>query len=328
MSTTEPSPTVQEMPWTKEALSRLERAPGFLRGMVCRLAEKKAKELGYAEITAEILDQFKQQMMGSMGGAAGLTQAAEDMAQGKLPWTSEARKRLEAVPEFMRSMIGRIAEDVAKERGHLEVNVELFEKVEALGDLPLESRVPLEWTVEALALLKKRIEDSPPIAMEFVTDMLKRDAEDLAREQGIEKIDVEILVRLWEAPPTQVAWTDEAWKRLHTAPDFVRSGIRKAAERRARKLGLTTIDSEHLTTFRNEAMMKAVKRIRSFGYQELTFDAFGDAMQKVKRLKGNEQAEHRLDEIRDYMKKKPDVGVLGEELMTRFRNYLKGEGTL
>ena len=328
MSTAEPSPTVQEMPWTKEALSRLERAPGFLRGMVCRLAEKKAKELGYAEITAEILDQFKQQMMGSMGGAAGLTQAAEDMAQGKLPWTSEARKRLEAVPEFMRSMIGRIAEDVAKERGHLEVNVELFEKVEALGDLPLESSVPLEWTDEALALLKKRIEDSPPIAMEFVTDMLKRDAEELAREQGIEKIDVEILVRLWAAPPTQVAWTDEAWKRLHTAPDFVRSGIRKAAERRARKLGLTTIDSEHLTTFRNEAMMKAVKRIRSFGYQELTFDAFGDAMQKVKRLKGNEQAEHRLDEIRDYMKKKPDVGVLGEELMTRFRNYLKGEGTL
>jgi uncharacterized membrane-anchored protein YjiN (DUF445 family) len=164
--------------------------------------------------------------------------------------------------------------------------------------------------------------------MEFVTDMLKRDAEDLAREQGITKIDVETLVRLWEAPATQVAWTDEAWKRLHTSPDFVRSGIRKAAERRARKLGLTTIDSEHLTTFRNEAMMKAVKRIRSFGYQELTFDAFGDAMQKVKRLKGNEQAEHRLEEIRDYMKKKPDVGLLGDELMTRFRKYLKGEGTL
>jgi hypothetical protein len=296
--------------------------------MVRRLAEKKAKELGYAEITAEILDQFKQQMMGSMGGAASLTQAAEDMAQGKLPWTAEARKRLEAVPEFMRSMIGRIAEDVAKERGHLEVNVELFEKVEALGDLPFESSVPLEWTDEALALLNKRIEDSPPIAMEFVTDMLKRDAEDLAREQGIQKIDAKTLVRLWEAPHTQVAWTDEAWKRLHTSPDFVRSGIRKAAERRARKLGLTIIDSEHLTTFRNEAMMKAVKRIRSFGYQELTFDAFGDAMQKVKRLKGNEQAEHRLDEIRDYMKKKPDVGLLGEELMTRFRNYLKGEGTL
>ncbi len=329
MSIPDPSSSVhEEIPWTEEALSRLERAPGFLRGMVRRLADKKAKELGYPEITAEILDQFKQKMMGQMGGASGMEQAAQEMAEGRLPWTAEARKRLETVPEFMRGMIANIAEEVARERGHLEVNVELFEKVEALGDLPTEQEIPLEWTEEALALLRKRIEDSPPIAMDFVTDMLKRDAEDLAREQGVEQITAETLVRLWEAPPTKVTWTDDAWKRLLTSPDFVRSGIRKAAERRARKMGLSVIDSEHLTTFRNEAMMKAVKRIRSFGYQELTFDAFGDAMKKVKRLKGNEQAEHRLDEIRDYMKTKPDVGVLGEELMGRFRNYLKGEGKL
>ena len=328
MASADPSPILQAIPWTDEALSRLERAPSFLRGMVRRLAEKKAKELGYAEITAEILDQFKQQMMGSMGGEAGLTQAAQDMAAGRIPWTTEARTRLETVPEFMRSMIAKIAEEVAKERGHLEVNVDLFEKVEALGETSVEQQTPMEGSDEALAVLRKRIEDSPPIAMEFVTDMLKRDAEDLAREQGVSYIDAEALTRLWEAPLTQVAWADDAWKRLQTSPDFVRSGIRKAAERRARKLGLTVIDSEHLTKFRNEAMMKAVKRIRSFGYQELTFDAFGDAMQKVKRLKGNEQAEHRLDEIREYMKTKPDVGVLGEELMGQFRNYLKGEGTL
>jgi hypothetical protein len=322
-------PMTQEIQWTEEALSRLDRAPVFLRGMVRRLADKKARELGYPEITAEILDQFKNQMMGQMGGEAGMAQAAQDLEKGKLPWTAEARKRLESVPEFMRHMIVQIAEDVAKERGHLEVNVELFEKVEALGDVVVdEKEQPLAWTGDALALLQKRIENSPPIAMEFVTDMLRRDAEDLAREQGVTQIDVHTLERLWESPPTQVAWTDDAWKRLLTSPDFVRSGIRKAAERRARKMGLQEIDSEHLTRFRNEAMMKAVKRIRSFGYKELTFDAFGDAMQKVKRLKGNEQAEHRLEEIRDYMKTKPEVGVLGEELMTRFRRYLKGEGTL
>ena len=56
MSTSEPSPTVEEIPWTEEALIRLERAPSFLRGMVRRLADKKAKELGYGEITVEILD--------------------------------------------------------------------------------------------------------------------------------------------------------------------------------------------------------------------------------------------------------------------------------
>ena len=317
-----------EITWTPEALQRLQRAPVFLRGMVKRLAVKKAKELGYPEITAEILDQFKQQMMGKMGGEGGLSQAAEDMQKGHLPWTSEAKKRLETVPEFMRSMIKQIAEDIAKERGHLEVNVDLFEKVESLGDKEEPAGSSLEWTDEARDLLQQKIKNSPPIAMDFVTDMLKHDAEELAREQGLDRIDAASLVRLWETPPSQVAWTDEAWKRLQTSPDFVRSGIRKAAERRARKMGLREIDSEHLTTFRNEAMMKAVKRIRSFGYKELTFDAFDDALVKVKRLKGNEQAEHRLEEIRDYMKQKPEVGVLGEDLMNRFRKFLKGEGKL
>ena len=328
MSTSDASATDQVVSWTNEALIRLERAPSFLRGMVRRLAEKKAQELGYAEITVDILEQFKQKMMGQMGGEAGMSQAVEDMAAGKLPWTTEAKKRLESIPEFMRGMIANIAEDVARERGHMEVNVELFEKVEALGDLQEQAASPLEWTEDALALLQQKIQSSPPMAVEFVSDMLRHDAEDLAREQGMTCIDVESLTRLWNTPQSQVAWSDDAWKRLQTSPDFVRSGIRKAAERRARKLGLQEIDSEHLTVFRNEAMMKAVKRIRAFGYKELTFDAFDDALGKVKRLKGNEQAEHRLEEIRDYMKTKPDVGLLGDELMGRFRSYLKGEGKL
>jgi hypothetical protein len=162
--------------------------------------------------------------------------------------------------------------------------------------------------------------------------MLKRDTEDLAREKGLTQIDEQTLSQLWDTPQDRIAWTDEAWKRLQTSPDFVRSGIRKAAERRARKLGLKEIDSDHLTGFRNQAMMKAVKRIRSFGYNELTFDAFNTALEKTKRLQGNEQAEKRLEEIRSHFAdpetKKPEGGTLGAELMDRFRRYLKGEGTL
>jgi len=328
MSDPDPETTLTEPTWTAEALTRLERAPVFLRGMVKRLAEKKARELGRGEITGELLDQFKRQMMGSMGGEAEMAGAASQLEQGQTPWTAEARKRLESVPAFMRAMIKQITEEIARERGHLEVNVELFEKAEAMGERA-EGVKPLEWTERAKTMLQEKVKHSPPIALEFVTDMLKRDAEDLARESGLTKIDEQTLFKVWEMPQEKVAWTDEAWKRLLTSPDFVRSGIRKAAERRARKLGLTEIDSERLTTFRNEAMMKAVKRIRSFGYQELTFDAFDDALVKVKRLKGNNQAEQRLDEIREFMtKQKPEVGVLGEELMDRFRKYLKGEGKL
>ena len=318
--------------WTDEASQRLERAPLFLRGMVRRLAEKKAKEFGYAEITGEILDQFKNQMMGGMGGESGMADAAEQMAQGHLPWTAAAKERLNTVPEFMRAMSKQITEEIAKERGHLEVNVDLFEKVEALGDLREASAPPLEWSEGALAQLREKLKESPPIAMEFVTDMLKRDTEDLAREKGVTKIDEAILLQLWGAPQERVTWTDEAWKRLQTSPDFVRSGIRKAAERRARKLGLKEIDSEHLTGFRNQAMMKAVKRIRSFGYDKLTFEAFDTALEKTKRLQGNEQAEKRLQEIRGHFAdpgvKKPEGGTLGADLMGRFRRYLKGEGSL
>ena len=318
--------------WTDEASKRLERAPLFLRGMVRRLAEKKARELGYAEITEEILDQFKNQMMGRMGGESGMADAAEQMAQGHLPWTAAAKERLNTVPEFMRSMTKQIAEEIAKERGHLEVNVELFEKVEALGDLREASAPPLEWSEGALAQLHEKLKQSPPIAVEFVTDMLRRDTEDLAREKGVTRIDESMLLQLWDTPQERVAWTDEAWKRLQTSPDFVRSGIRKAAERRARKLGLKEIDSDHLTTFRNQAMMKAVKRIRSFGYNELTFEAFDTALEKTKRLQGNEQAEKRLREIRGHFAdpdvKKPEGGTLGADLMGRFRRYLKGEGPL
>lgn len=327
-----PESVTTDVRWTEGALKRMERAPVFLRGMVRRLAEKKARELGYEEITEVILDQFKGQMMGRMGGEAGMASAAEEMEQGHLPWTAAAKERLANVPEFMRGMIKQIAEEIAKERGHLEVNIELFEKVEALGDLQEAAGPPMGWTEGALAQLQEKLKQSPPIALEFVTDMLKRDTEDLAREKKVTRIDETVLRELWEAPQARVAWSDEAWKRLQTSPDFVRSGIRKAAERRARKLGLTEIDSDHLTTFRNQAMMKAVKRIRSFGYQDLTFDAFDTALQKTKRLQGNDQAEKRLQEIRghfaDPSTKKPEGGTLGAELMDRFRKYLKGEGTL
>ena len=143
--------------WSEEALKRMDRAPVFLRGMVRRLAEKKARELGYAEITEQILDQFKHQMMGSMGGEGGMAEAADQMAKGQLPWTAAAKERLAAVPEFMRGMIKQIADEIARKGGHMEVNVDLFEKVEALGDIRERELPPLEWTEGALALLQEKI---------------------------------------------------------------------------------------------------------------------------------------------------------------------------
>lgn len=320
-----------QIQWTEDALKSVEKAPVFLRGMVKKLAEKKAREMGLSVITADQLTQWKNESMGAMGGAQGLKDAADQMAKGHLPWTLAARERLATVPVFMRDMVRQIAEEVATERGHMEVNVELLQKVEALGEFEDQKpRESMRWSEGATALLMKKIENAPAVATDFVSQMLKSDAEDLARAKGFAEMTEENLKAVWESPQSEVKWSEEAWRRLQTSPDFVRSGIRKAAERRARKDGAKEITSEMLTRYRNQAMMKAVMRIRKLGFNELTFDAFDAAKQKVKRLQGNEQADKRLDEIRDFMTKRTEKPgeVLGDELMTRFRKYLKGESDL
>ena len=71
-----------QIQWTEDALKSVEKAPLFLRGMVKKLAEKKARDMGLARITAEQLTQWKNESMGAMGGEKGLQEAADQMAKG------------------------------------------------------------------------------------------------------------------------------------------------------------------------------------------------------------------------------------------------------
>ncbi len=311
--------------WTPEAEVRLKKAPFFLRKMVRNLSEKKAVELGITVITEEVLAGFKDKMMSPMANEGTTTVHETAGVETKaLAWTREAQERLDTVPVFMRAMIKKIAEEVALERGHLEVDMALLKKAEELGDTTEESTRPeIEWTDAAKARLEQKIAESPEMARDFVRDMLKNDAEDLALEMGITRIDLAAATQIWDAPKSDIAWSEEAGKRLMTSPDFVRSGIKKAAERRARKLGVTTVTSELLTKFRNEAMMKAMKRLRTYGYDEMTFDAFEDAKEKTPRLKDNTEAAKRLDDIKCYMENKGDIGLIDEEMLDRMKDYLK-----
>ena len=96
-------------------------------------------------------------------------------------------------------------------------------------------------------------------------------------------------------------------------------------------MGLKEVDSEHLTTFRNQAMMKAVKRIRSFGYNELTFDAFDTALQKTKRLQGKRSGGKALQEIRSHFSD-PEVKTgrwyFGRRTHGAVQKVFEGEGSL
>jgi len=45
--------------WTKEAIEKVERAPGFVRSMVYKIVESHAKEKGYTRITPEVVDEAR-----------------------------------------------------------------------------------------------------------------------------------------------------------------------------------------------------------------------------------------------------------------------------
>jgi hypothetical protein len=331
---TDPTP----VQWTPEAEERVRRAPAFLRGMVRRLAEKRARAEGIAVITPELMARYKQEMMGMAargeypvpGGAPPAGGAADPGSAPRVPeprpWSPEARALLAAVPEFMRPITRRICEEVAAEQGRDVVTGAVFRLAEAEVEAEAAGEA-LPWTAEAEARLLARLGGTPAMMADFVLRFFRRDVEVEARRAGAAVITAEVLERVWAAGQEEaVTWEPEAWARLQTAPEFVREGIRKAAERRARRLGAPAITSPLLTRFRNQAMMKAVKRIRELGFQELTFDAFDAAKERLRLVSLNPDAQDRLDRIRRYFETErhgTPGDFLGQDLMRRFRAHLR-----
>lgn len=306
-----------EVAWTPEAEARLRRAPGFLRGMVRRLAERRARAEGLGVITPELLGRYKAELMGSAPpGAVGPA----------VRWTPEAEALLGAVPEFMRPITRRICEELAREAGRAEVTPELIQDAEAQASAE-SAAVPLPWTADAEALLLQRLGRAPALMADLVLRLFRQDVEAEARRRGAPVVTAEVFRAAWTAADEDpVEWAPEAWARLQTAPEFVREGIRKAAERRARRMGVRVITSPLLTRFRNQAMMRAVRRIRELGFSELTFDAFDVARERIRLIRLNPEAQERLDRIRRYFAEERQGrpgDTLGEELMRRFRAYLR-----
>jgi radical SAM protein with 4Fe4S-binding SPASM domain len=53
-----------KLPWTAEALERLERVPGFVRGMLSRRVETYAAEHGHREVTIDVMREVREQAIG------------------------------------------------------------------------------------------------------------------------------------------------------------------------------------------------------------------------------------------------------------------------
>ena len=87
-----------EVRWTPEAEARVARAPMFLRGMVRRLAEKRARAEGVRVITPELMTRYKSEMMGlAESGAYKVPQAGRRRGPRRR-WRSSMRSRRSCGP--------------------------------------------------------------------------------------------------------------------------------------------------------------------------------------------------------------------------------------
>ena len=106
--------------WPPEAETRLNAVPEPFRPMARAMAEQVASSEGTRAITPEVLDRAK-------------AAAQATLATGPLPWTEDARARLERVPAgFMREATRRHILRVAADRNATEVTLEIVEA--AIGD--------------------------------------------------------------------------------------------------------------------------------------------------------------------------------------------------
>ncbi|WP_456412600.1 radical SAM protein [Thiolapillus sp.] len=310
--------------WSEEASQRLQRVPGFLRKMVRKRAESHVQELGESIVTVEHLSTLAANRFGDNFPLQRPETGTGENTAKALAWTTEAKTWLNELPGFLREGIATVAEDVARSEGRLEVNIKLLQRLEA-GD-SREHKLP--WEDGAEQLLKELLKQRPPQAAMFVRPSMQAAAEREAKRRSAIIVTREDVEKVFHTDLAGVRWSAEALRRVESAPDFIRAGIKKAAEFSARREGIELITPEDLTRFRNRAMMKAVRRMKGFGMQELNFNAFDIARQKVPRLKENEQAAKRFCEIQHYVESRQDpekggLGLLDRELLDKMKAELK-----
>jgi radical SAM protein with 4Fe4S-binding SPASM domain len=345
--------------WSEEAEKRLSRVPSFLRKMVRNRAESYVNELGLHVVTEEHLATLSAKRFGSVGPPrpdtlVGTAKIADVQAPSHaLPWSEQAHERLAAMPAFLQEGVRAVAEDVARSEGRLEVNIKLLDRLES----ETQPGRTLPWSDESDQLLKAFLADKAPqvrprhgaaepmgagvaashhlpqtagfasnvsMVLMFVAPALESATELFAKKRrvtSVERADVEEAIAQLTGG---VEWDEDALARVLSAPDFNRAGIKKAAEFNARKEGLKRITSSDLTRFRNSAMMRAVQRMKGFGMQELSFDAYAVARDRVPRLKDNPEADKRFDAIRNFVAARENPGdLLGRDLLEKMKAQLK-----
>ena len=213
-------------------------------------------------------------------------------AEFNLPWTDEAKERLEKVPSFNKGMAIRGAEKYAKENGIDEVTPEVMKAARDNMGNENKSMFPLG------KMMKKKG---------------KGDEGDTKNE---ESSDTQADEKLHYFKEGEVPWTETAKKRVENAPSFVRPGIYKLMQKRSNEEGEKVITTEFLSKIRNESMFLAAGRMKKFGFEDLKMEVFDKAKDKI----NNQKKKVVIDEIKGFLGKRTKKN---EKIISLFEEYMK-----
>jgi len=193
-----------------------------------------------------------------------------------MTWNSDARAILKQIPSFGRGMIIKNVERFAVQNNYREITIEVMRA--AREEMMSNNKTAFPGTTN--------------------TNSVSAHSENTGQTTG------------------EIPWSEEAKKRVLNAPDFVRPGIYKLMQKKAKQHGYSEINSQFLSEIRDESMMLASKRIKNIGFDELRMEAWDEAKQKFT----NSHKKEVVDKIKTFLNERT---IKNDGIITKFQAYLK-----
>ncbi len=248
-----------------------------------------------------------------------------------LSWSLEAKGILKQIPSFGRGMVIKSVERYATKNNHQEVTVDIMRAARE----EMMSNGKTAFPVKSVEIVQHPLTQTPPttgrkIGIDAIAQM--KDNRPHVPPTSYDTVTISPSANKFPSPLTgkgkgdgettqddEIPWTEEARKRVANAPDFVRPGIYKLMQKKARLLGYQEITSKFLSEIRDESMQLASKRIKNIGFDELRMDAWDKAKEKLKNARKKEV----IDTIKTFLDER---SVKNEGIITKFQAYLKTGG--
>ncbi len=248
-----------------------------------------------------------------------------------LPWSVEAKGILKQIPSFGRGMVIKGVEQFAMKNNYPEVTVDIMmaareemmsNKKTAFprkNDEMIQNPLPPTPPTRGREDLAGKITKSPETKFTMHPTSYDTASTNPCENKFPPPLAGKGKGRGEPLQNGEIPWTEEAWKRVANAPDFVRPGIYKLMQKKARVHGYKEITSKFLSEIRDESMQLASKRIRNVGFDELRMDAWDKAKEKLKNARKKEV----IDTIKAFLDERT---IRNEGIITKFQAYLKAAG--